>query len=1033
MYISGSQFSAVLLDSKLERKRERKEKRKMEINDQSLGVLRDLLTSALSPDNTTRKNAENYINTNRKQPGFSLLVLTLVTRLASASTGSELAIRQSASVLFKNLVKEYWQPEDDNGYSIPDGERSSIKSNVIELMTTAPYDVQKQLAEAVSIIAKYDFPEQWQDLLPQLAARLKAIDYFPSNPQHLNHIMVLKGIMLTANSIMKRFRFVSDSDELFTVIKYSVEQFAAPLLEAYQKTSLLIQSLPTNSNDEGLKQELLLLFESQRLMSRIFFSLNWQDLPEYFEDNMTQWMTEFAKYFDYTHPLLINQREESEPGPIDKLQTAIVENLNIYASKYEEEFDPFLGQFTQLIWKLLITVDMKSKYDQLATSGINFLTTVSSKQMNMKLFSDEKVLRDIIEQIIVKNITSTENDEDLFENNPLDYIRKDIEGSDNDTRRRATMDLVRSLMKFFAPQVTNLCLGYINILLEKYQQQKNNWKAKDAALHLVLAVSVKSVNAANGASELNPAVNIVQIFESHVLPEIHDTSVNARTIVKADAIKLICVLRSHFPTPFLVSLLPHIIRHLQSESLVVQTYAAMCIERFLSIKDRDTGVSRVTKADLLPVFQSLFGGLFAVLQNPELPENEYVMKCIMRTLSLLGKDLVSLTEHILNHLIKALEKVYKNPANPYYNHYLFESLALTIRAACGDESNTQANMSDAQLAACNSFEVVLFPIFQNILQHDIAEFVPYVFQIFAQLLAARPQKSGLTEPYRVLFPPLLSPTLWERKGNVPALVDLFQAYVSRGMNEIISGNYITGVLGIFQKLLSSKATESSAYQLLNTIYVFCPTETLTPFINTIFSLQLHRLQEQIKKTKVLPFSRSFILSLCIFVLVHGAKVAYDTLESLTKGLVGMVINSIWEANRENCAAANSRERKLMLLGGLALLKEGQLMSNLDTWKNLLLCLLPLARSGNGLANALEFADLEGGDEAKSFDTTYSKLQNASIYTLDLRPEVTDLATTLVSETVPMLRNFPNRQALFVSQVDGKDAALLRTLHQQVGM
>jgi len=27
-----------------------------------------------------------------------------------------------------------------------------------------------------------------------------------------------------------------------------------------------------------------------RTMARIFFSLNWQDLPEYFEDHMAEWM-----------------------------------------------------------------------------------------------------------------------------------------------------------------------------------------------------------------------------------------------------------------------------------------------------------------------------------------------------------------------------------------------------------------------------------------------------------------------------------------------------------------------------------------------------------------------------------------------------------------------------------------------------------------------------------------------------------------------------------------------------------------------
>lgn len=55
--------------------------------------------------------------------------------------------------------------------------------------------------------------------------------------------------------------------------------------------------------------------------------------------------------------------------------------------------------------------------------------------MNTKLFT-EQILKDIVEHIVIKNLFLTENDEELFEDNAFDYIQKDFEGSDNDTRRR---------------------------------------------------------------------------------------------------------------------------------------------------------------------------------------------------------------------------------------------------------------------------------------------------------------------------------------------------------------------------------------------------------------------------------------------------------------------------------------------------------------------------------------------------------------------------------------------------------------------
>ena len=849
-------------------------------------------------------------------------------------------------------------------------------------------DVQKQLAEAVTIISKYDFPENWDGLLLNLVAKLGSSD-----------INVAKGVMLTANSIMKRFRYVFKSDSLYSELQFCLQGFQVPLLEKYKQNEHLIISTQN-------VQELTVLFETQRLINRVFFSLNWQDLPEFFEDNINNWMGEFAKYLAYKNPALENDEEDSEPGPIEKLKTAVLDNLNLYATKYEEEFDPFLKQFTQLVWQLLMEVGSQPKFDILATSAIKFLTTVSSKQMNVALFT-EPVLRDIIQHIVVKNLTATTADEELFEDNPTDYIRKDMEGSDQDTRRRSACELVRSLLKFFSPKVSEICITYINSMLELYMVKKD-WTAKDAALHLVLAVSVMSSSSVTGAGDLNPNVNIMSIFESHVLPEVQDSSVDARPIVKADAIKLICIFRSHLQVNFLVGLLPHIIRHLHSKYVVIQTYAALCIERFLTVKYRDpvSGLMKqgITKDHLSPFFQQLFTGLFTVLDNPELSENDHVMKCIMRMLTIVDKDIGSITQLVLNHLTKALERVCKNPINPYYNHYLFESLAVLIKSCVASADNEIAANS-----ICDQFEALLFPPFQAVLAQDVVEFVPYVFQILAQLLALRPGK-GISAPYKALFPPLLSPMLWERKGNVPALTDLFKAYINKGMAEIAAENQLTGMLGVFQKLLASKVntapfdfistlayynrilythtqgTEAYSFILLNSIFSNNPIETLSPFLPTIFNLLLMRLQESSKESKVSKYSRCFLHSLCVFCISFPAQVLHDQLETITNGLVSMITLNIWEPNRDNCAAADKTEIRQMLIGGTHLLLQSALVTKQSVWGSLLNTLVALAEAASGGGTNLASDDFFLADDeevgGKEFDSTYSRLAYAQIPTAD---------------------------------------------------
>ena len=83
-------------------------------------------------------------------------------------------------------------------------------------------------------------------------------------------------------------------------------------------------------------------------------------------------------------------------------------------------------------------------------------------------------------------------DEEAFEDNPEEYIRRDMEGSDIDTRRRAACDLVRALSKSFeGPVITNFS-QYVQAMLAEYTKNPaQNWKNKDAAVFLVTSLAAK--------------------------------------------------------------------------------------------------------------------------------------------------------------------------------------------------------------------------------------------------------------------------------------------------------------------------------------------------------------------------------------------------------------------------------------------------------------------------------------------------------------------------------------------------------------
>jgi exportin-2 (importin alpha re-exporter) len=92
----------------------------------------------------------------------------------------------------------------------------------------------------------------------------------------------------------------------------------------------------------------------------------------------------------------------------------------------------------------------------------------------------------------------------------------------------------------------------------------------------------------------------------------------------------------------------------------------------------------------------------------------------------------------------------------------------------------------------------------------------YVFQILAQLLESSPT-AGISENYKALLTPLLTPSLWDTRGNVPACTRLLAAVIPRCAEYMLSEKLLEPVLGIFQRLISSKKLELYSFDLIEAV------------------------------------------------------------------------------------------------------------------------------------------------------------------------------------------------------------------------
>lgn len=312
------------------------------------------------------------------------------------------------------------------------------------------------------------------------------------------------------------------------------------------------------------------------------------------------------------------------------------------------------------------------------------------------------MLRQICESIIIPNLALRQDDEETFEEDPAEYIRKDIEGSDADTRRNTSIELVKALLINYDNIVTPILLNRANALFQQYMQApQSNWKAKDAAIYLIIAVGTKSATRGKGVMETNKLVNITDIFSTHIAPELQQ-ELTSLPVLKADALKFVATFRNQLPKAYFNNLFPLVVKFLKAEQQVVYTYAAWTIERLLVVKDGQ--VSRYTKDDLKPFAQLLLPSLFSLLTKQDDEDNEYVMKAIMRVSAVLKDEMGPFLATYVTSLSSILHAKAKNPKNPTFNHYMFESFATVIKF---------------NPKVADQFEKFLFPIFHTILQNDV--------------------------------------------------------------------------------------------------------------------------------------------------------------------------------------------------------------------------------------------------------------------------------------------------------------------------
>ena len=373
--------------------------------------------------------------------------------------------------------------------------------------------------------------------------------------------------------------------------------------------------------------------------------------------------------------------------------------------------------------------------------------------------------------------------------------------------------------------------------------------------------------------------------------------------------------------------------------------------------------------------------------------------------------------HLLPVLTVKLQEAAKNPTKPHFNHYLFETLSLSIRIVC-----------TRQPSAVNNFETVLFPVFQQILTEDVQEFVPYVFQVLSLLLEVH-TPGNAPQPYMELFQFLLIPVLWERTGNIRPLVRLIQAYVRISAAQVVSLGKVGALLGVFQKLIASKSNDHEGFYLLQSMIEFMPKDAIASNFPGVFKLLFHRLTS----SKTTKFVKSFLVFIFFYSCHYGGDSVQELCDNLQPGLFRMVIERL--VILEVQKVSGQTEKKICAVGMTKWLCETNcLLSGAYSqyWPQILQALVGFFElpQDDSIPDDEHFIEIE---DTPGYQTAYSQLIFAGKRDHDPLANIVDTKQNLALSLSKLSTGHPGMIRPLVNQTEAKVQEFLNSYLQRANV
>ncbi|KAK3145078.1 hypothetical protein QOZ80_4AG0322730 [Eleusine coracana subsp. coracana] len=466
-----------------------------------------VLRAALSHAPEERKAAEASLDQLQFTPQHLVRLLQIIV-----DGNCDLAVRQVASIHFKNFVSKNWSPTNpEEGHNIPESDKAMVRENILGFITQLPALLRAQLGESIKTLILADYPEHWPNLLHWVTHNLESQDQ-------------IFGALYVLRILARKYEFKSEEER---IPLYQIVEECFPRLLALFSKLVQIPNPPIEVAD------------LIKLICKIFWSSIYLEIPkQLFDPNVfNAWMVLFLNLLERPVPV------EGQPLDPDarkswgwwKVKKWIAHILNRLYTRFadmkiqKQESKAFAQMFQKNYAGKILGCHLQL-LNAIRTGGylpdrvinliLQYLTNSIPKNSMYQLMQPQMDI--ILFEIIFPLLCFNDNDQMLWDEDPHEYVRKGYDIiEDLYSPRTAAMDFVNELVRKRGKGNLQKFIQFIVGIFMRYDEtsiELKPYRQKDGALLAIgtLCDRLKQTDPYKGELERMLVQHVFPEFSSHV-------------------------------------------------------------------------------------------------------------------------------------------------------------------------------------------------------------------------------------------------------------------------------------------------------------------------------------------------------------------------------------------------------------------------------------------------------------------------------------------------------------------------------------